>query len=221
MPFALIINIPMNIKEHYLVCPIQADTRLLAQTAISEIRPATKKIIEIGTGTGYVVIKLAQLYPCLDITATDIDYSALDLTLKNIAANHLNNIKVIFSDLFSHIEPLEKYDLILFNPPLVPAYQNSPYRLAKFLVRKIKILHHLFGGFAYQNNQDFRLNLIKKFIMEAADMLDPQGKILMIATPEEISLLSQFCQIFNLLYQQKNNYHLYQLTLNNEKNPLY
>ncbi len=67
--------------------------------------------LEIGTGMGILALEASKC--CKKILAVDIDKKAIQYCKKNIKKD---NIKFKLSDLFSNVK--EKFDLILFNPPL-------------------------------------------------------------------------------------------------------
>lgn len=69
------------------------------------------KILEIGSGTGYVTDLLRKKYPHADITAMDIAEGMIDLTSKKMQGL---NINFICGD-FELADIQDKYDLIISN----------------------------------------------------------------------------------------------------------
>ena len=90
------------------------DTFLLAKNL--EIKEG-KSVLEIGTGSGLVSMYASLLTD--DVTATDINYNALELAEKNFKLNNINTIKLEFGDLFEPVKD-KKFDVILFNTPYLP-----------------------------------------------------------------------------------------------------
>ena len=90
------------------------DTFLLAENL--EIKEG-QSVLEIGTGSGLVSMYASLLSD--DVTATDINYNALELAEKNFKLNNINTIKLEFGDLFEPVKN-EKFDVILFNTPYLP-----------------------------------------------------------------------------------------------------
>ncbi len=90
------------------------DTFLLAENL--EIKEG-QSVLEIGTGSGLVSMYASLLTD--DVTATDINYNALELAEKNFKLNNINTIKLEFGDLFEPVKD-RKFDVILFNTPYLP-----------------------------------------------------------------------------------------------------
>jgi len=78
-----------------------------------------KKALDLCTGSGCLAILLALEFPRARVDAADLSAAALQVTRINIKKYELGNrVRAVRSDLFSH---LEKYDLIVSNPPYVTA----------------------------------------------------------------------------------------------------
>ena len=90
------------------------DTFLLAENL--EIKEG-QSVLEIGTGSGLVSMYASLLSD--DVTATDINYNALELAEKNFKLNNINTIRLEFGDLFEPVKD-RKFDVILFNTPYLP-----------------------------------------------------------------------------------------------------
>ncbi len=90
------------------------DTFLLAENL--KIKEG-QSVLEIGTGSGLVSMYASLLTD--DVTATDINYNALELAEKNFKLNNINTIKLEFGDLFEPVKD-KKFDVILFNTPYLP-----------------------------------------------------------------------------------------------------
>ena len=78
----------------------------------------TAKVLDLGTGSGCIAIALKKEEPSLDVYATDISLSALEVAKRN-AANLNAKISFYQSDLFKAI-PKMKFDIIVSNPPYIP-----------------------------------------------------------------------------------------------------
>ncbi len=80
-------------------------------------------VLEVGTGSGYVVIQLMTNKNIKEMTAIDINKEAIDFCKKNIMSK---KIKFMQSDLFSIIKGKDKFDTIIFNPPYLPEDNDEP-----------------------------------------------------------------------------------------------
>ena len=103
-----------EIETDDLVYMPSDDTFLLAENL--EIKEG-QSVLEIGTGSGLVSMYASLLSD--DVTATDINYNALELAEKNFKLNNISNIKLEFGDMFEPIKD-KKFDVILFNTPYLP-----------------------------------------------------------------------------------------------------
>lgn len=97
------------------------------------ITTPVKNCLEMGCGSGYLTITLKKFFSTANIYAIDINPLAVELTLKNLKANHLTeDIIVIQSDLFDFINANNifgtNFDLIIFNPPYLPTdlHETNP-----------------------------------------------------------------------------------------------
>ena len=107
----------------------RSDTETLVQEVIKIANNEEKKdILELCTGSGIISVSLKKYLGEVNITATDISTKALEVANKN--AEELiekNNIKFIQSDVFEKI--IEKYDIIVSNPPYIKTEVMKEYNL--------------------------------------------------------------------------------------------
>lgn len=86
-------------------------------------------ILDLCSGSGCIGLALASAFPKSQVYLVDILPAACDLISKNAQHNQLANIVILQSDLyhvFINQHPGIKFDLIVANPPYIPAvdYQN-------------------------------------------------------------------------------------------------
>ena len=80
----------------------------------------TKKVLDIGTGSGCIPCAIAQGGDYY-ITSVDISPKALEVAKENVKRLELEKkIKLIESDLFSALDKNTKFDVIVSNPPYIP-----------------------------------------------------------------------------------------------------
>ena len=84
-----------------------------------------KRVCDIGTGSGCIAIGLALAFPEARVDAVDICPQALEVAEKNIIAFELGSrVRPVLGDALSVLEG-QKYDLIVSNPPYVPAAEEA------------------------------------------------------------------------------------------------
>ena len=85
-----------------------------------DIKPSDLKILEIGPGTGYVSLMVAQRYSHVQIEAVELQESAFAVSLSNVQNSiFCNRIKVTHCSIQNFCTPKHKgqYDHIFSNPP--------------------------------------------------------------------------------------------------------
>ena len=120
----------------------QPDTEILVEEALKIINKSTKtlKVLDLCTGSGAIAVSIARYTKNVQICASDISESALEVAKINcerlVITNHenkinseeiadgvisanseINKIKFINSDMFDNIKG--KFDLIITNPPYI------------------------------------------------------------------------------------------------------
>ena len=81
-----------------------------------------QSVLEIGTGSGIVAMYASKLTN--KITVTDINFDACELARKNFKENNIENIEILFGNLFEPVEN-RKFDVILFNTPYLPTEKGE------------------------------------------------------------------------------------------------
>ncbi|WP_462316507.1 HemK2/MTQ2 family protein methyltransferase [Methanobrevibacter sp.] len=107
------------INTHDNVYVPAEDSYLLADNL--EIK-SNQSVLEIGTGSGIVAMYASRLTD--NITVTDINFDACELARKNFEANNIENIEILFGNLFEPVEN-RKFDVILFNTPYLPTEEGE------------------------------------------------------------------------------------------------
>src|SRR4030042_1718237 len=103
------------------------ETELLVERAIEFLRARGDKqfVCDLCTGSGCIAVAIAKNFSDCRIIATDICDAALSVAAKNVEKHELKErIKLLCGDLFDPIMPqldVEKFDLIVCNPPYVSA----------------------------------------------------------------------------------------------------
>ena len=95
------------------------DSYLLAENL--EIKEG-QSVLEIGTGSGIVAMYASRLTD--KITVSDINFDACELARKNFEDNNIENIEILFGNMFEPVEN-RKFDVILFNTPYLPTEDDE------------------------------------------------------------------------------------------------
>ena len=81
-----------------------------------------ESVLEIGTGSGIVAMYASRLTD--SITVTDINFDACLLAEKNFNDNGIENIEILFGNMFEPVKD-RKFDVILFNTPYLPTEDDE------------------------------------------------------------------------------------------------
>ena len=113
------INMTFIINTHENVYVPAEDSYLLAENLEVE---NGKSVLEIGTGSGIVAMYASKLTD--KVTAPDINFDAIQLAESNFKANNIDNVELLFGNLFEPVKD-RKFDVILFNTPYLPTEEGE------------------------------------------------------------------------------------------------
>ncbi len=114
------------------------DTETLVEQALKVLDPKnnnnSKAILELGTGSGAIIISLAKANPNYAYFACDVSKAALKIAKANAKKIITDRISFFSSDWFSALEEKEQFDLIVSNPPYIPTadIENLEPEIQKF-----------------------------------------------------------------------------------------
>ena len=134
--------------------------------SITEIT-SRKKILDIGTGTGCIIISIIKERPNFHATALDISKKAINIAKYNAKMHHLlNKIKFVNIDVdkFQH----NKYDFIVSNPPYIKKFDLKRLNVDVKNFEPHIALEAGIDGFRY----------IKKLIKKSKKLLKLSGKLI-------------------------------------------
>ena len=108
-----------KIKVNQNVLIPRFETEELVENTIKLIKEKFNnniKVLDIGTGSGCIIISLKKELNNINAYALDISKEALEVANENAK---INNVKINFinSNVFSNI--IEKFDVIIINPPYI------------------------------------------------------------------------------------------------------
>jgi release factor glutamine methyltransferase len=101
------------------------ETELIVEEAVTiASRTVTRRIIDVGTGSGCLAVALAIEFPSARVVATDISPGALAVASRNADRHKVaGRISFVQSDLLNGVEGPAQ--LIVSNPPYVPEGDSS------------------------------------------------------------------------------------------------
>ncbi len=156
------------ITNKYVLIP-RPDTELIIEETLNFLpKDKSKKILDIGTGSGCIVVSLLKDRPKCTATAIDLSIKAINVAKTNAKLHHLEN-KINFINIDIDKYKSNNYDLIISNPPYINSIEfNRLEDDVKFHEPKLA----LSGGC-----DGFRE--IKKVIIKSKKLLKINGKLIL------------------------------------------
>ena len=93
------------------------ETEEIVDKFLKEAPEKALKVLDIGTGTGVIGIKIKKERPQDDVTAIDLSEEALLVAKENGESLHAN-VRFLLGDLTEPIKK-EKFDIVISNPPYI------------------------------------------------------------------------------------------------------
>ncbi len=108
---------------------LDVGSEIFLRELIRDLRddPVSGRLIDVGCGYGVLGIVLKRVFPAFELTLTDVNRRALELTRQNLKANDISYAEVVESDGFSALES-ESFDVMVTNPP-IRAGKSTVYRI--------------------------------------------------------------------------------------------
>tara|TARA_B100002051_G_scaffold204966_1_gene195349 strand:- start:1934 stop:2773 length:840 start_codon:yes stop_codon:yes gene_type:complete len=161
------------------------DTELLVEKILKVNKKKNPYILDIGTGSGCIILSLLQNIENSRGVAIDISKKALDLAKKNAQKMKLNK-----KCKFVH-KPIEKiygykFDLIVSNPPYIPVSQIK--NLSKD-IKQFEPRNALDGG-------NDGLDVIKKVIYKSTTILKKNGLLAIEIGNEQYKKVLQILNLY-------------------------
>jgi len=179
------------------------ETECIVETALNIVRGSDKpdpfKILELGTGSGAIMIALASEMPNNCFVATDLSLNAIKIARKNERQLIADNIiSWIVGDWLKPVKETDvNYDLIVSNPPYIRKDMIQKLQPEIFLFEPISALDGGIDG----------LSCYKKIIPEAANRLCPGGYLLLeigFDQKESIDKIARNCVCFESISFKKD-----------------
>jgi release factor glutamine methyltransferase len=135
-------GLPFRVTPDVLIP--RPETEHLVETVVALARSfAAPRIVDIGAGSGAISVALAHHLPKARITTTDLSEAALAIARENVRSSGVaDRICFLQGDLLAPLAG-EKFDIIVSNPPYVPARDRDSLSVE---VREYEPLLALFAG---------------------------------------------------------------------------
>ena len=165
------------------------ETELMLEKLINIYKKKSINILDIGTGSGCIILSLLSELKRSKGAGIDISFGALQIAKKNAKKlNILGNVKFQKKSIDSFFS--QKFDLVVSNPPYIRS------RDLKNLEDDIK-LHE--PKIALDGGND-GLDLIKKVIYKAKEILKANGRLALEISNEQVLQVSKILE--------KNNFRI-------------
>ena len=167
-----------NVNKHTLIP--RPETELLVDGLLKIFKGKKISILDIGTGSGCIIVSLlTNLKQSIGI-GIDISKKAIITAKKNVVRYKLNNRIKLLHNSFENIFD-KKFDLIVSNPPYIE--RNAIKNLSED-IKKYEPRMALDGG-------NDGLDLIKKVIYKSKDILKINGMLALEIGNEQIKKVSK------------------------------
>ncbi len=167
------------------------DTEVMVETAIgllggSKDFAGEKRVLELGVGSGAIVISLARACPGHVYLGCDLSPVALGTAKQNAATLTKTPIRFFQGSWLDAVSPKESFDLILSNPPYIPT------RDIQDLVSEIKFHEPLL---ALDGGGD-GLDSIREILDKARACLMPGGRLLIEMGFDQKEGVASICKAY-------------------------
>ncbi|TEW55987.1 peptide chain release factor N(5)-glutamine methyltransferase [Psychromonas sp. RZ22] len=113
-------SLPLKVNNSTLIP--RPDTEILVEVALDIVQQKMSHdahILDLGTGTGAIILALASELPNATCVAVDKSEEAVKLALENVDNLQLKNVIVQQSNWFNNVQG--RFDIIVSNPPYIDA----------------------------------------------------------------------------------------------------
>lgn len=146
------------------------ETETLVDVALEALAgvPAEPLALDVGTGSGCVALALAAENPFVHVIATDASEAVAEVARRNAARLGLaTRVDVLTGDLLDPLPPRQRFDVVVSNPPYIPA---AEYDALEVNVREYEPRAALFGG-------EDGLDVYRRLVPRTAARLRPGGTL--------------------------------------------
>ncbi|MBE0449897.1 MAG: peptide chain release factor N(5)-glutamine methyltransferase [Clostridia bacterium] len=185
------------------------ETEVLVEWVLERIEDIkSPKVLDIGTGSGAIAISIAYQNTWADVFASDISSSAIEKAKQNAVNNNVSGrVRFFESNLFVDVSEKD-FDLIVSNPPYIPAGEVNGMQ------REVALYEPHLALFGGEDGLDFYRRIIPEalsymkdggiLIFEAGhDQADVIEAIMVSAGYEDVNHFSDLCGVPRFIYGKK------------------
>lgn len=135
------------------------------------------RVLDLGTGSGNLAVTVARHLPDARVTAVDLSPEALEIARRNAQRHEVaDRVRFLAGDLYAPLQPGEKFDFILSNPPYIAREDLDRLPVGVRQYEPILALDGGAGGYA----------VLDRIIAGAGEFLHPGGHLILeIGAPQE------------------------------------
>jgi release factor glutamine methyltransferase len=161
----------LRLKVNSSVLIPRPETELLVEAVLARVSVVSSpRLVDVGTGSGAIVVSLAAKLPQADLFAVDLSVDALAVARENAAAlGFAERIRFLRSDLLEAVRGEAPFDVVVSNPPYVPEGDRAGLHPQ---VREFEPETALFAG-------EDGMVVYARLIPQAALVLKPGGLLAM------------------------------------------
>ena len=167
-------GLDLEVNEHVLIP--RPETELVVDVALERVERIRSEptIVDIGTGSGAIILAIASHVERADLWATEVNSAALDVARKNAERlEHERTVTFVQGDLLAPIS--RRVDMIVSNPPYIPTAQIDSLQAE---VRAEPVI-------ALDGGPD-GLGLFRRLLSQAKGKMAPGGALIVELMPEQM-----------------------------------
>lgn len=147
------------------------DTETLVQVGVEFLKgKPTPTVCDLGTGSGCLAVSIAHQVKGARVMAVDVSPEACEVAARNAARHGVSDrVTVLTGDLFAPLPPDARFDLVVSNPPYIPASEIDTLEVG---VRQFEPRLALDGGAD-------GLQFYRRMAATAAERLAPGGQLML------------------------------------------
>jgi release factor glutamine methyltransferase len=115
-------NLSLDVNPSVLIP--RPETELLVEKILAYAPSADQKVMDLGTGSGAIILALARERPDWTCWAVDREEDILRTARANARKHRIDNVVFLRSDWLKQVPRMEKFNLIVSNPPYIDPHDE-------------------------------------------------------------------------------------------------